>query len=434
MYIAIKKIEGRPLIDITSKRWKREGAYYKLFKPDYEKDRQFFTAEIKAVKPQEKEFDPQNDRLYISGIANANIADRVCERLEPRGIDVANYLKNSQLLAHHDYRNPVGSVEEIDIQEDGIHFRGWVGDPAKAQLTEMQKEIRSLVMQRILKTVSVGFIPKKIRAPLFNDEGKMEEPAVVEDWELLEISIVSVPANQDSIFQIRSFENEIKNATVDSKVASTDKELNDKSNNKTLVELLDELTKESMVIQSLIFVKEMFTKEEAIKWAKDHGFKFEGVDETEDSYRIRQENPEDFKPNSFRTIDITKGVQAVIGKLKEKNMAGKENTESNQKENFEGEVLTLLRSIEANSKRGLEMTETLMQKANAKPNSNDGDEDDTSTTDEEKKPKKPCKDEDGKTVVESNEKELVLEKRISSIETSIVKLAGLLEIILKKVS
>lgn len=44
------------------------------------------------------------------------------------------------------------------------------------------------------------------------------------------------------------------------------------------------------------------------------------IDETEDSIRIRQRNPGDFEPNSFRTIKLpgAKGIKAVIGKLKGK--------------------------------------------------------------------------------------------------------------------
>jgi len=44
------------------------------------------------------------------------------------------------------------------------------------------------------------------------------------------------------------------------------------------------------------------------------------IDVTEDSIRIRQRNPGDFQPNSFRTIKLpgAKGIKAVIGRLKGK--------------------------------------------------------------------------------------------------------------------
>jgi ClpP class serine protease len=74
--------------------------------------------------------------------------------------------------------------------------------------------------------------------------------------------------------------------------------------------------KKPTVVQTLIFSKEKFTKAEAKKWAKDHDYKSSGVDETEDSYRIRQRDPGDFVEGSFRTIELDDGVSAVVGHLK----------------------------------------------------------------------------------------------------------------------
>lgn len=70
-------------------------------------------------------------------------------------------------------------------------------------------------------------------------------------------------------------------------------------------------------IQTLVFAKDTFKSANAAQsWAKDHGFKSDGVDETGDSYRIRQRPPSAFVAGSFRTIAITDGVSAVIGKIK----------------------------------------------------------------------------------------------------------------------
>ena len=55
-------------------------------------------------------------------------------------------------------------------------------------------------------------------------------------------------------------------------------------------------------VQTLICPKSSFTREEAVAWAKEHDFKADKVDETEDSYRLRQRDPGDFQEGSFRTI------------------------------------------------------------------------------------------------------------------------------------
>jgi hypothetical protein len=69
------------------------------------------------------------------------------------------------------------------------------------------------------------------------------------------------------------------------------------------------------VAQTLIFDKKKFTREQAIRWAKGHNFKADKVDETENSYRLRQRAPGDFA--RMRTISITDGVQMVVGVLKQ---------------------------------------------------------------------------------------------------------------------
>lgn len=82
--------------------------------------------------------------------------------------------------------------------------------------------------------------------------------------------------------------------------------------------LIDNEVSDSTVIQTLIFDKKVFkTQAEATEWASDHGFRIDKVDDTEGSFRIRQRSPEEFIEDSFRTIDIRRGVKAVIGKLRE---------------------------------------------------------------------------------------------------------------------
>lgn len=67
-----------------------------------------------------------------------------------------------------------------------------------------------------------------------------------------------------------------------------------------------------MQIQTLIFDKDSFDAEKAKKWAEDHKFKSAKVDETGSSFRLRQLNPGRFK--TMRTITLTDGVKAVVGK------------------------------------------------------------------------------------------------------------------------
>lgn len=65
-------------------------------------------------------------------------------------------------------------------------------------------------------------------------------------------------------------------------------------------------------IQSVIFKKDKATLSEAKDWLREHDFKKVAVDEKENTYRFRQQRPSKFKHDSFRTIELTEGVEAVI--------------------------------------------------------------------------------------------------------------------------
>ncbi len=66
-------------------------------------------------------------------------------------------------------------------------------------------------------------------------------------------------------------------------------------------------------VQTLIFDSELFTASTAKSWAKQHGFKYGKVDSKEETHRLRQAEPGEFRAGSFRTISFAEGVQAVIG-------------------------------------------------------------------------------------------------------------------------
>lgn len=74
---------------------------------------------------------------------------------------------------------------------------------------------------------------------------------------------------------------------------------------------------DGLVIQTLIFSREEFqTLDQAVAWAKDHDFRSDKTDELEETFRLRQKDPSEFDPETFRTITLTDGVQAVVGRLK----------------------------------------------------------------------------------------------------------------------
>jgi hypothetical protein len=70
-------------------------------------------------------------------------------------------------------------------------------------------------------------------------------------------------------------------------------------------------------VQTLLFPRLFWDRKSAASWARKHGFRASTPDVTDEYIRLRQENPDQFQPKSFRTIDLKKGtkpVKAVIGR------------------------------------------------------------------------------------------------------------------------
>ena len=75
--------------------------------------------------------------------------------------------------------------------------------------------------------------------------------------------------------------------------------------------------KKSSDIQSLIFAKDKFTKEQAISWANSHGFKSGNVEDTTNTFRLRQFPPEDCT-SSGGMKELAPGVTAYICRIASK--------------------------------------------------------------------------------------------------------------------
>lgn len=73
--------------------------------------------------------------------------------------------------------------------------------------------------------------------------------------------------------------------------------------------------KEPMTIQTIIFDKEQFDAAKAKEWLASNDFNNPGADETTDSLRYRQREPNEFQEDTFRTVEIAEGIKAVMGKL-----------------------------------------------------------------------------------------------------------------------
>lgn len=138
-----------------------------------------------------KMLDIQKEGGWI--IASVPTVDRDRDRIMPLGIDLNNFRKNPLMFFGHNYRDPwavIGTAAEINLSADSFRVRPELREPVNE--SDPMHIISALWNQNILRAASIGFIPKKGKP---NEFGGTD----FEEIELLEISIVPLPANQDAL-------------------------------------------------------------------------------------------------------------------------------------------------------------------------------------------------------------------------------------------
>lgn len=148
------------------------------------------------------------DDEVIEILASDDSVDRDNDIINPDGWDFSGWLKSGSLLYGHNPSNlPVGSAEGAKIVDGKLYLYSRL---AKKGTSDWHDTIRSLLDQKILKGVSVGFKPKEYEP---NDVGGR----TFLKQELLEISLTPVPANSNAMVQMKSMDisEEIKNKLID---------------------------------------------------------------------------------------------------------------------------------------------------------------------------------------------------------------------------
>ena len=141
-----------------------------------------------------KSYKKGSKSLKIAGYANTTAKDRagdvVTAQAWAKGVE--NYRRNPVLLYQHKHDNPIGRVDKITVDKKGIFVEAAVSEAA-----EKNHGVQTLIKDGALKSFSVGF---RVKDGKYNSN---DDTMMITDVELLEISVVSVPCNQDSLFSIR---------------------------------------------------------------------------------------------------------------------------------------------------------------------------------------------------------------------------------------
>jgi HK97 family phage prohead protease/HK97 family phage major capsid protein len=137
-----------------------------------------------------KQVSDEDQSVYIEGYASTNDIDRagdvVSASVWEKGLE--NYLKNPIILAYHDYSKPAGRMVEHKMDGKGL----WI----KARISKAAEDIYELVKDGVVTAFSIGF---RILDAEYNQAA---EVFLIKEIELHEISVVPVPCNQNTLFNL----------------------------------------------------------------------------------------------------------------------------------------------------------------------------------------------------------------------------------------
>ena len=148
------------------------------------------------VKALPSQGDSGIESVFIEGYASTTDIDRSGD-VVPKSVwekGIQNYLKNPIILAQHDYDDPIGRMVDYKIDDKGL----WI----KARISAAADECFNLIKDKVLTAFSIGF---KIIDAEYNSAA---EVFLIKELELVEISVVSVPCNQNTLFDLsKAFDN-----------------------------------------------------------------------------------------------------------------------------------------------------------------------------------------------------------------------------------
>lgn len=131
---------------------------------------------------------------------NDTFIDRVGDVVVPAGIELANYKKSPVILFQHDRDDVIGKALTITKKKDGLFIKAEIHQGA------CEEDVFYAIKNGLYTSFSIGFRTKKAEWKQVGDR----EVFFITKSELLEVSVVSIPANVDSTFTLcKSFDGNI---------------------------------------------------------------------------------------------------------------------------------------------------------------------------------------------------------------------------------
>ena len=158
----------------------------------------FFQMEVKEVKQEDA-----GGAVRIEGFASTPDIDRYRDIVEPKAFASAieMYMKNPVILYQHDGDRPVGNATSVKVTEKGFWISASIVD----------EDTKTKILDGRMRAFSIGYMA--LESALQHEDGtafnaetdSIWDPKlvrVIKKLDLVEISIVSTPANGNALFTI----------------------------------------------------------------------------------------------------------------------------------------------------------------------------------------------------------------------------------------
>lgn len=127
----------------------------------------------------------------VEWVISTSTPDRVKDSLKAGGCIYDHYMRNPVVLKDHRYTVDSIVARNIDIRIAENEVVAVSQFPPEGSI-EASDKVFDKIKMRLINAVSVGFQPKKY---FRNDAGGYD----IEEWELLEYSVVAVPCNPEAV-------------------------------------------------------------------------------------------------------------------------------------------------------------------------------------------------------------------------------------------
>lgn len=145
---------------------------------------------------------PAGKPVHFTAVITTDTVDRDGEVVVPQGMNSSDYERNPVLLYEHNEKQPIGKMLTMKRNERSIEAEFALAPRPENHVGEwIPDTIGSLMEFGALNAMSIGFLGVEARPATKADSMKYGEGLrrVYGKWKLLEVSVVSMPANQEAI-------------------------------------------------------------------------------------------------------------------------------------------------------------------------------------------------------------------------------------------